>query len=637
MRPEYDVIKFFSNHDWSLGGFFEKSKTILDEFDGEKVYSDINEVIELYNIHRIFTSKSIKAEYTQPYIEKIQLLMPIIARFFNSIDDNSFIEYNLSVCFVYVDDFWTLVDKFKVYERITDSTFSDLLNEPDTTLYNILEHKGLVHHYDQVLAEHMRKSDQSARIIIGKYLERNDRTSETACNIPTSLRPCEYESIFDSYIDSDHPNVGVLKLLASSQGSKECPLSDELRLKAKRKAEAYLKDRASVGVSYSFAVGVSFIDAVEPVSIDNSPSNQFPITYDEKWIRENADYPTLLNNFIYLFQFTDIQFRCSFPAIQSQLSTIEKALGVKGKKEYEIGTAFHVADMKSTAEMQGYMALLSDMNIRIEEIFQWFFTEYLQKEFNAFGFVFNAPTSGQSYLEKCRNLPSEMDGILKQYSLFVKNHTIDRELLEMSSNPVVFEALPSMTDNKYVYVNSAEIQRELFLLFSDQSMLNYLPNHNETYKSFFEVLSTRQVSIEEYPEWKMVDIRWLEKRGTISTDTSGLIYMNKPRVYLLRDLYEHDVICASYYKDKSELEKLIVSSDLRYESSLFTIPEQHYLNFMLNKSEYSNGQDLRNKYIHSTYPLDVQQQQRDYLCLLKIMTVIIIKINEEFCLTSSFN
>ena len=56
------------------------------------------------------------------------------------------------------------------------------------------------------------------------------------------------------------------------------------------------------------------------------------------------------------------------------------------------------------------------------------------------------------------------------------------------------------------------------------------------------------------------------------------------------------------------------------------------MNYVLNKSEYSNGLDLRNKYIHSTYPLDTQQQEQDYISLLKILTVVILKINEEFCL-----
>ena len=93
----------------------------------------------------------------------------------------------------------------------------------------------------------------------------------------------------------------------------------------------------------------------------------------------------------------------------------------------------------------------------------------------------------------------------------------------------------------------------------------------------------------------------------------------------------------TYYKDKSEIEKLVLSGELRYGNTLFSIPEQNYLNYMLNKSEYSNGKDLRNRYIHSTYPIDVRQQEQDYMIMLKIMAVIIIKINEEFCLKYPIN
>lgn len=42
--------------------------------------------------------------------------------------------------------------------------------------------------------------------------------------------------------------------------------------------------------------------------------------------------------------------------------------------------------------------------------------------------------------------------------------------------------------------------------------------------------------------------------------------------------------------------------------------------------------DLRNKYIHSTYPVDEKVQELDYLQFLKLMIILIIKINEEFCL-----
>ena len=53
---------------------------------------------------------------------------------------------------------------------------------------------------------------------------------------------------------------------------------------------------------------------------------------------------------------------------------------------------------------------------------------------------------------------------------------------------------------------------------------------------------------------------------------------------------------------------------------------------MLNQSEFSNGKDLRNKYIHDSCPKDEQIQRHDYFEILKIMILMIIKMNEEFCL-----
>ena len=38
--------------------------------------------------------------------------------------------------------------------------------------------------------------------------------------------------------------------------------------------------------------------------------------YSSEWIEENQDYPTLLNNFIYLFEYVDRCFRCSFVIIK---------------------------------------------------------------------------------------------------------------------------------------------------------------------------------------------------------------------------------------------------------------------------------------------------------------------------------
>ena len=102
---------------------------------------------------------------------------------------------------------------------------------------------------------------------------------------------------------------------------------------------------------------------------------------------------------------------------------------------------------------------------------------------------------------------------------------------------------------------------------------------------------------------------------------------------MLNDLFLNEVICPIYYDDelRHQVSNLAASGDLRYESTLFSIPEQKYLNFILNNAEFGNSLGIRNRYIHDTCPLDENTEFSHYCELLKIMVLIIIKINAEFC------
>lgn len=68
-----------------------------------------------------------------------------------------------------------------------------------------------------------------------------------------------------------------------------------------------------------------------------------------------------------------------------------------------------------------------------------------------------------------------------------------------------------------------------------------------------------------------------------------------------------------------------------YSNTLFSKPEADYLNYVLNRSEFSNGLDLRNKYIHDTNSLKEEVFYNDYL-LLRILVLIALKIQDEFFL-----
>lgn len=175
---------------------------------------------------------------------------------------------------------------------------------------------------------------------------------------------------------------------------------------------------------------------------------------------------------------------------------------------------------------------------------------------------------------------------------------------------------------------------EMFLLFSDQSMMSFTRKTESKYRTVPELLLSEKIRRDDYEEYQLQDLNWLIKRGSIIVTSSGLLTTNRQRVSILKDLFYNEVICPNYYSDSlnKQLETLIQEGELCYGSTLFSKPEQAYLNFALNRSEYSNGLDLRNRYIHDTCSQDEAEQRADYAELQKIMVLIIIKINEELCI-----
>ena len=68
-----------------------------------------------------------------------------------------------------------------------------------------------------------------------------------------------------------------------------------------------------------------------------------------------------------------------------------------------------------------------------------------------------------------------------------------------------------------------------------------------------------------------------------------------------------------------------------FDSSLFSKPEQAYFNFFLNKSDFTNGLDLRNSYLHGTQakPDEIQKHEYAYFSYLKLLILTFLKIEDD--------
>ena len=630
MRPEYYGVKFYGKNDLSIADNLEKAISILELFDENKDYTNINEVIELYNVDLLMNCGVRIQGWEESTIDFYKMIcrrcMKVIARYYSKINESNFLEICNTVCEGYIEDYWKLIVKFNVYERISGEFFEKYLYEADTALWVLLREEKLVKYYGKELAKCLKNSEQTASLIISNFLKRHEQ--KLLYFFPKELSPSEYEGILYKYVKSEKANWNNLRILVESQSSKECPISDRLRLSAKRACDSYWDSKPFNGGEVKYGIGIEFKEITTLIT-EKKENNNWIITYDVKWFTENVDYPTILNNFLYIFEHFDRYWRSNLVSVKSQIDAFERLLISRAKKHYIIGHAFYFMDNLSSLQLRVYYDILKSTKIRLEDVFQWFFEKYLSEEFGAVGFRFNPSSEGTTLVEKCRTLASEMDGIFKQFKMYVQDGEIDRELFEMSSEHIVFSQLHGFIKNKYAYANNQQIQDEQFLLFSDQSLLRYTEKVKSKYTSFYELLLYEKMKLSDFTEFQKKDIKWLVERGSVIIQENNLLVLNNSRIFFLKDLYDHDVICVQYY---SQLEEWIDLSELRITGGLFSEPEQDYLNYMLNKSVFSNGLDLRNKYSHSTYPSNEETQLEDYIKLLKIMILAIGKINEEFCL-----
>ena len=150
------------------------------------------------------------------------------------------------------------------------------------------------------------------------------------------------------------------------------------------------------------------------------------------------------------------------------------------------------------------------------------------------------------------------------------------------------------------------------------------------------MLEKEEVSLDDFHAFQVPRLQWLIQNHCIIEDERGGLRAEQDRVMILKILHDREVVVSGYIQSfQDTLDQMENEGWIRYESSLFSKPEQHYLNYILNPAEYSNGLQLRNKYVHGTYPDDEKTQYSDYIELLMVMALVVIKINEEFCYRES--
>lgn len=643
-------VKFYSKSDFCYFDMLKKTLNILKNYKKDKEDYNFNDILELFNV-----TKYLEEELTECCLmpeEKVYFNQEIkrdiwkgIGFFCSRLNESKLIELTHDIYPEYLEDYWTIFEKFKIYERISGESFKQVLEVDKFPLWVVLSYEKLVEKYDYELCECLLNDFQSVDLLINKYLKADRKQN---IYLPRSLTPQKKEQIVINYINSPYVDFDILEILYSMPPNNEFNISNETRLKAEKRCklaiEEFWADKNTLKREKKLIV--RFSDSQAEGSLFNYDIDKVEIIISENWIEKNLDFSMLLNSFLYIIPLVDAECRMINISKTHQLGIFEKEKFINHfNKQYIAGTSFEMFNSFAISTVKEYCEHLNKRyNIRIEDVLQWFYDRYLPDEFGVKDFIVNMPSIGSTYLEKCRSLCGEMESTFKQYDTLCRYGFINHDLIEIASTPIIIKDVKSVIKNKYIYPNYKECKESCFLLFSDQSMLTYLsqrPLKNE-YPCLFYLILNGKVNMSEYQEYQKALINRLIEEEVIFLDENGFLqFTNLFDILIMKDLYENEFAVRAFYCNKKvvnifseSLERLRKKNWIYFGEGLFSTQESEYFNYYLNKKEYFNGLDLRNKYLHGTQRKkgdDEKLHTDNYYTLLMLFIILTIKIRDDLC------
>lgn len=636
-------VRFYSVHDLATGWHVPRAVELAERFDPNNAPTSTVDILELHNVQQYLEHGLIPNAYTEEERNRATARIPqirsAVARFFAGIDNANFAATVAGVSHNYHGDLLDLLGRNKAFERCDGATALPALAAAGVHLSELLASKKLVQTYDAEMRDELRASPQNAENLVRKYLQ-DDVRGEV--HLPPSFTPVDARELLESYIDSEDANPNYVGLIANGKDNPLAGIDAKLKLRAKRRGDemtAKFFDE-NEGFKTGCEVGISGTQDEPVVSeIDTSGELVCRYTYSSRWLEETCDNPSILNNFMHLFDFVDRQVLLVLPSYPAHLGVMERFMGTPGKTEYKVGAAFRAIDMSSLLQTRLYHYFLESKDIDLEQVIAWFFEEYLIGEFGASNFSFTPSGSGTSYLQKVRHLFAEMESVANQFTLFVKDGELDRDLLAMGSEQVRYKEMPSLLDGKYVYPSEGdEIAGILHLLFSDQSTLTYI-NENLKADNAARLLLDNQVAYADFEDYQKPSVDHLIKLGVLKNTGTRVELVNVEQFLILKALFSTQAASYCHLSDagRAEADAMVAKGWVTRRSSLLTDAEGKYFNYFLNGMDFSNGPELRNKYLHGAQAnADGEDAHfNTYITALRLTVALVIKMNDDFVLAAT--
>lgn len=624
-------VVFFSKEDLSSVHNLRKAEELLNSIDLNSKF-DINDLLEFYNVKLYFDNNIFLLTWTDSvknnFIDIINKTWELTRKFWVQIKNDNIIAFIGNLELDFRKSFWELINYFQVYKKIDKEIFALILNKFSHHIHYILTFKDIVNHFDNEMKAFLLEYDESAELILSK----TERTLSASPNyfFPSILNHQDKENIISKYLDTDNVNLNYVRLIENSKDV-DLKLSPKVRLKAKKKGEE-LNDRI-FEEGYSWKEGVQITldkDQDEPVKFSKK-EHLLEVSYGEKFLNDQPNDIALFHLFRSLFIFTDLTGLITLVNKENELGVMEKIFTVS-KNEYLTGTVFRKKTFLSHLQILVFAHYLKERNNSIERLINSFINDFLNAHFEINNLRFKFPTKNSTYLEKIRILAPEFEFLLKQFQNYVIDGNIDFELLEINSIPLRFSGIPSLVNKKYIYTDSDIIRALKYHFFSDQSGLYYIERYKDKNLNLYDRLRNESIEFDDFHDYQKHIISKLIQDNHLFIDSNGHIRIKlEIRMFLISELNKNEVISYWHYREaiRNEIDEMVDENLLYYENTLFTKPELNYFNFYLNKKEFTNGLDIRNKYLHGTNTGSEKEHENEYYILIKLIILALLKIEDD--------
>ncbi len=613
---------------------FEKTLVFLDsEFDVEN--PSVIEIIEMWKAIKFYNDKHLLIGEAKRKIEDktnvIETIKSSLGLYFRSIKPIKFLSDIDSINSNNHDDIMNYIDAMLFFadkKIFNGETIEKIIQSHDFLLGYFLSDEKIAKINSGTFKHILQVIDYGIKF----YVDEFDKKKEEEYFLP-KMNEVDIDLMINKYLLYEECSDEYVYLLKNHKNSIDSySIKRHTRveiIKWIEKFEKQFDENAKVFASYTVLID----NNQEEICLIKGNSRERLITFCGKHLKQYFDYPTILNNFIYVFSFTDYHFRIRGLYNENRENTFDKILEIKHKNGYG-SDKFWQEQLFYRCKFYLYYDFLNRNHISLEDIIEWFFKDYLKVEFGIDNFNIKLYKI-DDYRLMSINLADCIESVLKQYRIYVEEKKLNNYLVLATNDAVKFSDYPSLNTNKYYEkTDDNELNKILFLLFDDQSGLCYANEHLSA-NSLYKLLKYNSIKTSDYNYYDEDKFNYLIDKNIIKIlSTDKIVFENEIVASILENLYSYGFV--SYYhqsdKEKKQIE-LMPKKWLTPSTKLFSKEESDYLSYYLNNEKFSNAIALRNNYMHgSSFVYTDEQNKENYFTMLRLLILIVIKINDDLCI-----